>query len=284
MPVRVSVPATSANLGPGFDSMAAALDLRLEVEVEPAEAFSIEADIDVPLDRSNLLVRSFERVMPADGFAFRVASEIPLCGGLGSSACAVLGGVLAARASGGECADPLALAVEIDGVVDNATAAWHGGIAVHADGEVVRLDPPRSVTPLLVIPERSVDTEDARAVLPSEVPIREAVANAGHAAILGAGIAADDPDLIAMGLRDHLHQERRSSLYPESWQLLGAAAGLGALGATISGAGAAVLVWAPAADAAAVTERLGRSVAGWARVLVSSFSGEGATVNGEGVA
>ena len=192
--------------------------------------------------------------------------------------------MLAARALGGECTDPLALAVDVDGVVDNATAAWHGGVAIHADGAVVRLDPPRSVAPILVIPERSVNTEDARAVLPSEVPLQDAVANAGHAAILGAGIAADDPDLIAKGLRDHLHQQRRADLYPESWQLLADVQQTGALGATISGAGAAVLVWAPAADAAAVAERVSDAVSGWARAVPTGFSSTGTTVDGKGVA
>ena len=284
MSVRVSVPATSANLGPGFDSMAAALALELVVEVEAADEFSLEANIDVPKDRSNLLVQAFERVLPADGYAFKVDSAIPLCGGLGSSSCAALGGVLAARALGGEIEDPLALAIEVDGVIDNATAAWHGGVAIHADGTVVRMDPPKSVVPLLVIPDESVNTVDARAVLPAEVPMRDAVANAGLAGILAAGLATDDMDMIALGLRDHLHQERRAHLFPKSWDLVQRAEDLGALGATISGAGAAVLVWTAAENTDAVAAKVESDVASWARVLRTEFASEGAKVNGEAVA
>jgi len=283
MSVRVSVPATSANLGPGFDSMAAALSLNLVVEVEAADEFSLSANIDVPKDRSNLLVQAFERVLPADGYAFQVESAIPLCGGLGSSSCAALGGVLAARALGGEVDDPLALAIEVDGVIDNATAAWHGGVAIHADGTVVRMDPPKSVAPILVIPGESVNTVDARAVLPVEVPMSDAIANAGLAGILAAGLATDDMDLIALGLRDHLHQERRSHLFPKSWNLVQRSQDLGALGATISGAGAAVLVWAAADESEAVADKIEADVAGWAQVIRTAFSSEGATVNGEAV-
>ena len=284
MSVRVSVPATSANLGPGFDSMAVALDLELVVEVEPAEEFELVANIDVPTDRSNLLVQAFERVLPADGFKFTVESEIPLCGGLGSSSCAALGGVLAAKALGGEIEDPLALAIEVDGVIDNATAAWHGGVTIHTDGTVVTLEPPKSVAPILVIPEESVHTADARSVLPDQVPMADAVANAGLGAILGAGLATDDLDLISIGLRDHLHQERRSALFPKSWDLVQRAADLGALGATISGAGSAVLVWAAADEADAVAAKVEADVSGWARLIRTSFSTVGAKVNGEEVA
>ena len=283
MSVRVSVPATSANLGPGFDSIAAALDLRLDLTVEPADSFSLEANIAVPQDRSNLLVQAFERVLPADGCSFKVDSAIPLCGGLGSSACAVLAGVLAARALGGSCPDPLALAVELDGVVDNSTAAWHGGIAIHVDGRTVRLDPPSGLSAIVVAPGRRVNTEDARAVLPAEVPIADAVANAGFATLLGAGLASGDLELLALGLDDRIHQPRRAPLYPESWQLLGRARGLGALGATISGSGSAVLVWVEVSAKAAVHERLAAEVGDWAEVLPVKFEPIGATVDGVAV-
>ena len=94
---RVRVPASSANLGPGFDSFAAALALHLEVEVRSAGEFSLETDLGLARDRTNLIVRSFERLHPADGLSFRVRSEIPLSGGLGSSAAAIVAGLLAGR-------------------------------------------------------------------------------------------------------------------------------------------------------------------------------------------
>jgi len=284
MGIAVSVPATSANLGPGFDSVAAALALRLELHVEEAEGFSIEADIDVPLDRSNLLVRAFERVMPADRFAFTVGSAIPLCGGLGSSACAALAGILAARGLGGECDDPLALANEVDGVADNATAAFHGGIVVHVAGSTVSLPIPEGIVPIVVAPSRSVDTAESRSVLPGEVPIGDAIANSGFSLLLGAGLATGDQRLLAAGLDDRLHQPRRSALYPESWELLGKARGLGAIGATISGSGSAVLVWSSAADAEAVSARLRDEVSGWAQVIPTAFERGGASVDGVPVA
>ena len=283
-PTTVRVPATSANLGPAFDSAAAALNLHLTLAVEAAEEFSLTANIDVPTDRSNLLVQAFERVLPADGYAFNVDSRIPMCGGLGSSACASLAGVLAAKALGGAVSDPLALAIEVDGVADNATASYFGGVAVHVGGQVVRLDPPPGIGLLLVKPERYVNTSDAREALPSEVPMTDAVANAGYATLLGAGLASGDPDLLARGLHDNLHQQRRSELYPESWDLLGRASSLGALGATISGAGSAVLVWVEASHREDVKGRLVKAVESWAEVLPVSFEPNGATVNGEPVA
>ena len=284
MTVSVSVPATSANLGPAFDSAAIALNLRLELEVVEADRFSITTNLDVPSDRSNLLVRAFERVRSADGLSFTVDSAIPLCGGLGSSACAVLAGLLAARELGGEVADPLALAIEIDGVADNATAAMHGGLAVHLGREVVRLAPPDSLAALIVVPGHSVDTVEARKLLPTDVPLGDAVDNSAFALLLGAGLASGDVGLLAKGLHDSLHQERRSALFPQSWDLLRKAPELGAVGATISGSGSAVLVWVEKGAAHAVEARLRDEVEGWASVIAADFDPVGATVNGEAVA
>ncbi|MCX6394623.1 MAG: homoserine kinase [Solirubrobacterales bacterium] len=284
MTVRVSVPATSANLGPGFDSVAAALSPRLVLNAERADEFSITTNIDVPSDRSNLLVQAFERVLPADGIRFTVESEIPLCGGLGSSACAVLAGILAAKALGGECNDPLALAIEVDGVADNSTAAYHGGVAVHVGGQVTNLTVPDSISGLVVVPQHSVHTEAARDVLPAEVPIADAVANAGYALLLGAGLASGDKELIAKGLHDQVHQRRRSALYPNSWELLGKVTELGAIGATISGSGSAVLVWVEDSAADAVRERLSDHAGEWATVMAVDFEPVGATVDGVPVA
>ena len=284
MTVRVSGPATSANLGPGFDSIAAALSPRLVLTAERADEFSITTNIDVPSDRSNLLVQAFERVMSVDGVRLTVESEIPLCGGLGSSACAVLAGILAARALGGECNDPLALAIEVDGVADNSTAAYHGGVAVHVGGQVTKLTVPASISGLVVVPQHSVHTEAARDVLPAEVPIDDAVANAGYAVLLGAGLAKGDTGLLARGLHDQIHQRRRSTLYPNSWELLGKVTELGAIGATISGSGSAVLVWVEDVAADAVRERLSDHVGDWASVMAVDFEPVGATVDGVAVA
>src|SRR5690606_14889103 len=124
------------------DAFAAALALHLEVEVEETGAFAVETDLDVPRDRSNLVVRAFERLRPADGLTFRVRSEIPLSGGLGSSASAIVAGLVAADHLFELDADLFALAAEIEGHPDNVAAALHGGVVVCADGKVTRIDPP----------------------------------------------------------------------------------------------------------------------------------------------
>jgi len=276
--VSVSVPASSANLGPGFDSMAAALSPRLNLKVTRADQFSLQTELDVPTDRTNLLVRAFERVMPADGFAFEVESGIPLCGGLGSSASAVVAGVLAAEELGGHCEDALGLAIEVDGVADNAAAAMEGGVTINVGGHVSRLEPPSCVELLIIAPSTAVHTEHARKALPAQVELADAVANAGFAAVLGAGIAANDPELIAHGLHDRIHQSARSHLFPKSSELLGRATEFGALGATVSGAGPSVLVWCAAGDRIKVSEMLEPETNGWARLLDVEFDPVGAVV------
>src|SRR5262245_21708114 len=130
----VRVPASSANLGPGYDVLAAALTLHLELEVQEVGSFSVEAEgLDVPLDRSNLCVRAFESLRSADGIAFRISSEIPLAAGLGSSAAAIVAGLLAAdhlHELAQEPEDILAKAAELEGHPDNVAAALHGGFVV----------------------------------------------------------------------------------------------------------------------------------------------------------
>jgi homoserine kinase len=276
--VRVRVPASSANLGPGFDTLAAALALHLEVEVVETGAFSIACDLDVPRDRANLLVRAFERLLPADDFAFHIASTIPLSGGLGSSAAAVVAGLLAANALTGAGADVLELATAIEGHPDNVGAALAGGFVVCADGEVARLDVPEGLGALLVVPGEAVRTAEARAALPPEVPMADAVFGISHAALLTAGLATARWDLLARGLRDRLHQPRRAHLYPRSAALLERATAWGALGATISGAGPTVLVWTRADATDTVLSRLREEAGGWADVLRVPFEAEGARI------
>jgi homoserine kinase len=272
---RVRVPASSANLGPGFDSFAAALALHLEVEVRPAGEFSLVTDLDVPRDRTNLIVRSFERFHPAEKMSFRVASEIPLSGGLGSSAAAIVAGLLAGRAMSGSTEDVFGLACELEGHPDNVAAAVCGGFVVCADGRADRLDPPGGLDALLVVPDEAVRTLAARAALPAEVPLGDAVFNTAHGALLMLGLARGDWDLVGRGLADRLHQPRRAHLFPRSYALLGEAVGLGALGATISGAGPTVLFWCLAERSADVLAGLSSRAAGWASVMRVGFEASG---------
>ena len=274
----VRVPASSANLGPGYDAFAAALALHLELEVEETGDFAVETALDVPSDRSNLVVRAFERLHPADGFTFRIESNVPLSGGLGSSAAAVVAGLLAADHLFELDEDLFAHAVALEGHPDNVAAALHGGFVVVADGRAERFEPPPELEGVLVVPHEAVRTEAARAALPAEVPIEDAVFNVAHAALLMIGLARADLDLVARGLADRLHQSRRAHLYPRSIQLVERARELGALGATISGAGPTVLMWSHYEQTSGVFEAVRRETEGWADVMRAPFEPMGADV------
>jgi len=274
----VRAPASSANLGPGFDCMAAALALHLELEVEETGHFAVETELPVSRGRENLCVRAFEKLHPAEDFTFRIRSEIPLSGGLGSSAAAIVAGMMAADHLFELDVDLLARASELEGHPDNVAAALNGGIAICADGEATRLEPPTGLEALAVVPEKPVRTRAARAALPEQVPIGEAVFNVAHAALLTLGLARGDWDLLGRGLQDRLHQERRAHLFPRSFELAARARELGALGATISGAGPTVLLWCFYEQTGAVVEALAGELDGWATLMRTSFEPQGAYV------
>jgi homoserine kinase len=277
--VRVRVPASSANLGPGFDVLACALGLYMELEVEETGRFEVRTDLPIARDRRNLCVRAFSLLRDAGGVRFTIRSDIPLSGGLGTSAAAYVAGLAAADALDGGGADLLAHAARLEGHPDNAAAALLGGFVVCAGAEAVRVDPPAGLGAVLVVPDAAVRTARARAALPPEVPIADAVFNVGHASLLVLGLARGDLDLVARGLEERLHQPRRGPLYPRSLALVARAGALGALGATISGAGPAVLVWARTEAAAAVAGRLEAEATGWARVLRLPFAAAGAEID-----
>jgi homoserine kinase len=282
----VRVPASSANLGPGYDVLAAAVSLFLELEVEETGEFSLEAGgLDVSTGRDNLIVRAFETLHSAEGIAFRLKSEIPLARGLGSSAAAIVAGLFAADhlyelALSKE--EMLARASEIEGHPDNVAAAIHGGFVICGAGEdapsAARFDPPGGLEGIAVIPAEEVSTERAREAIPAEIPLADAVANVSAASRLVLGLQRADLDLVAAGLADHIHQERRRDLFPRSMELVDSASHLGALGATISGAGPTVLVWTTWQDAGKVAEALEARCAGWAEIRRLPFSPHGADV------
>jgi homoserine kinase len=283
----VRVPASSANLGPGYDVLAAALSVHLELEVEETGSFSVEAEgLDVPLDRSNLCVRAFEWLRPADEICFRIRSDIPLAAGLGSSAAAIVAGLMAADhlyELALESADLLSHSAEIEGHPDNVAAALYGGFVVcsSTDGAVTatRLDPPEGVEAVVVIPSDQVPTEQAREAIPEQVPLPDAVLNVAAASELVLGIERSDLGLIGRGLADRLHQPHRAHLYPRSMEIVNAAAiELGAIGATISGAGPTVLVWCFWQSTGKVMEGLRERVGDWAEVRRVPFSALGADV------
>jgi homoserine kinase len=275
----VRVPASSANLGPGFDCMAAALALTLELEVEETGEFAVETDLQVSKGRENLCVRAFERLHPADGFTFRISSQIPLSGGLGSSAAAIVAGLMAADHVFELDADLLEHASALEGHPDNVAAALCGGFVICADGQATRFDPPTGLEALAVVPEQALTTRAARAALAEQVPREDAVFNIAHGALLTLGLARGDWDLLARGLHDRLHQPQRASLFPRSFELANRAREFGALGATISGAGPTVLVWCFYEQTGAVAEALAGEIDGWATLLRVPFETNGAYVD-----
>jgi len=273
--VTVRVPASSANLGPGFDVLAAALGAHMELEVEEAARFEVRTRLPIARDRRNLCVRGFEALRPADGLRFTIRSDIPLSGGLGTSAGAYVAGLAAADALNGGGADLLAEAAALEGHPDNAAAALLGGFVICAGPAAERIEPPPGLSAVLVVPDRAVRTAKARAALPPEVPMEDAVFNVARSSLLVLGLARGDLDLVARGLEDRLHQPRRASLYPRSLELVEQARELGALGATISGAGPTVLVWVRSEDAGAVAGRVVPLASGWATVLELPFAAAG---------
>jgi homoserine kinase len=267
----VRVPASSANLGPGYDALAAALDIQLELGVSEVGEFQVDPGADgLPAGRDNLCVRAFEALHPADGLRFVIRSDIPVGRGLGSSAAAIVAGLLAADhlyELGLDPPDVYRQAIALEGHPDNVAAALFGGFAVcppNPDDDSpatpvlpTRLEPPQGVEGVLAIPGVEVSTDAAREALPAEVPMADAVANIAAASHLVLGIERSDLTLISRGLSDRLHQQRRAEIYPRSIELLNLAEQVGAIGATVSGAGPAVLFWCFWQDTGKVVDALG---------------------------
>ena len=242
----VRVPASTANLGPGYDALAAALGIYLELEVEETgEGLVVESDVEgVPLDRSNLCVRAFGALrQDVDGLTFRIRSDIPLAAGLGSSAAAIVAGLVAADSMYELDAPLFEAALALEGHPDNVAAALMGGFVICAGDPPARFDPSPGLEGVIAIPPDPVPTEQARAALPDEVPLADAVHNVAAASLLVLGLTRGDFSQVGRGLADRIHQPRRASLYPRSMELVERATELGAVGATISGAGPTVLFW-----------------------------------------
>jgi homoserine kinase len=174
----------------------------------------------------------------------------------------------------------LALATELEGHPDNVAASLQGGLVVCDGTRAHRFDAPLGLEAILVIPEHAVATPQARAALPESVPMKDAIFNVARASTLMLGLLSSDWELISAGLRDRLHQPPRAHLYPRSAELLEKAGGLGALGATISGAGPSVLVWTHFEQTGTVSELLDREVHGWATARRVTFESQGAYVRG----
>ena len=235
-------PASSANLGPGFDAVALALALYVEVEVLDAPSLRVTLlgqGAGLPTDATNLAVQVATKVAGHDRLAITVRSEVPPARGLGSSAAVALA---AAAAAGAE--DPLAVAAALDGHPENAAASFRGGLVAASvrDGGVraapLPLDPALRV--VVVVPDQLLATADARAVLPEMVSRHDVVFNLQHLGLLLAGMA-DLGAFSAHAMDDRLHEPHRAALFPQSTAIADLLCGAGALGACWSGAGPSVL-------------------------------------------
>jgi homoserine kinase len=282
--IVVDVPASTANLGAGYDCLGLALELLNRVAVEAVEGDGTveltttgEGHGELGGDRTNRFVLGLERALEAQlgprpahiGWRISAHNRIPLSRGLGSSSAAAVGGIWVGNALGGgglPMDAMLRLATDIEGHPDNASAVLLGGFVVsaHLDGrvEAVRFDAPDGLRAVLFIPERRLSTADMRRVLPAEVPLRDAVSNMSRIAIGVAGIAAGRFELLADLTVDRIHEPYRSVAYPQLPRLTGAARAAGALGAFLSGAGSTVLAFvAPGADATPVETALREAAA-----------------------
>jgi len=284
--LTVTAPASSANLGPGFDCLAVALELRNEVLVSVACGAEVGVHVEgegaagVATDASNLFVRAFAAAGadPA-GLAFAMRNRIPLARGLGSSAATIAAGVAAGLAWAGRDADPLPEAATLEGHPDNVAAALLGGVTVAwTAGDEARALRLRScpVDFVCVVAADELETARARAALPAQVDHADAVHTAGRAALLVAALDAGRADAIAAALDDRLHEPFRAPLVPLLGAVRGRLGGLPAYGATLSGAGPSVLVWCEPGSGNAVSAGLDGL---GARVLPLAVADRGVTVS-----
>jgi homoserine kinase len=275
--VVVEVPASSANLGAGFDCIGLALGLVNLIELEVCQRCGGAIDLTVEGegagelggDRGNRFVEGLETglraagaALPAElGWRIRMINQVPLSRGLGSSAAATVGGLLAANALvGGGLGerDILRLATAIEGHPDNAAAALLGGFVVatslESGVEAIRFEVPAGLWVVLYIPDLRLSTRAMRGVLPATVPFSDAVANLGRVAVGVAGVATGRLGLLSALTADVLHEPYRAAAFPQLPGIIAAARGAGALGACLSGAGSSILALADDPDVVARTQ------------------------------
>jgi homoserine kinase len=298
--LTVRAPATSANLGPGFDCLSLALDLANVVRAEPAESVEVglvgEGAGELPADASNEVYRALARVFAVRGerpppLRLHCENRIPPARGLGSSSAARTSGLLLGNRLLG---DPLTrdqlldLGTELEGHPDNIAACLLGGVqvCVATDAGVrhcgVRVA--ASLLAVLYVPDFPMDTVRARALLPREVPVRTAVYNMGRAALLVAALSAGRTDLLRTATEDALHQPPRSQIFHAMPRFFAAALEAGAHGAFLSGAGSSILAFVSedaAAEVGAAFEATAAAEGIGGRVVRARISDEGATVSGE---
>lgn len=255
--IVVEPPATSANLGPGFDCLGLALELRDRVSFSPAETTTVrvsgEGAGEVNRGPDHLVLATFRRAFEVSGLPVPEVSvvcenRIPHGRGLGSSSAAIIAGLAGARAMGAYMDDEelLALATRLEGHPDNVAPALLGGLTVawmdQGQGRALSLQPALGLIATVAIPEQRLPTTAARSLLPAEVPFQDAVHAAGRSALAVAALTAH-PELLLPATEDRLHQDYRRSAYPQSWELVQELRA-GGVPAAISGAGPTVIAFA----------------------------------------
>jgi homoserine kinase len=255
--VRVKIPASTANMGPGFDALGMALNLYAWIDMAVAEETSFHLIGDqmkgVPMDKSNLIYKVAQMVFERAGvscpeLAISMYSDIPLTRGLGSSASAIIGALAGANALiGGKLSNDelFQIATKLEKHPDNVGASLFGGIVVAFwDGvraEYIRLEPDPNLEVLVAIPAFQLSTEKARNVLPEQIALKDAVFNLSHSSLLVAALSTGNLEMIRHAMKDALHQPYRAALIPGMVHILEHAADHGALGAALSGAGPTML-------------------------------------------
>lgn len=294
--IKVRTPASSANLGPGFDCLGMALGVFNELTLEITES-GLEIEIrgegedSLPRDRSNLVARVidefFPKLLPPEGgLRISLQNTIPVTRGMGSSSATIVGSLMAANELAGRPfsrEDLHALATRYEGHPDNVTPAFLGGltVAVMEDDKVFYTKVPFSpMHAVLFVPNFSTATAKARQILPSRVDRRDAVYNVGRAALLVAALSTNQPHLLAVATEDRLHQPYREQLFPQMQAFFQAALQAGARGAFLSGAGSTILALADEgeqeiADAMAATAN---SLGVGGRTLVTEISPMGCRI------
>ncbi len=303
--IKVSVPATSANLGPGFDTLGVALDIRNTIEMDETGILDVVIEVEgiggssLEEPGHNMVYLAAQRVFQRLGYQphgllIREQVAIPVARGMGSSAAAIVGGLVAANGlvermtgrKGLTREELLVMAVEIEGHPDNVTPAMVGGFTVSCMDDDrgplhVRFDPPRSLQAVIVMPQMPITgkkTEKSRGVLPTEVTLKDAVYNLNRTALLVAALAQGRTDLLSVATQDRLHQPYRASLVPGLRTVFQAALAEGAKGVALSGAGPSVIAFVE--DEAEPVARAMEAAFQWAgsesQTLITGLAREGA--------
>ncbi len=282
-PACASAPASSANLGPGFDCLAVALDIRCTVKAAPAEEWSVEHEQQTEsIDPAEDAVLIAARLAVGEDRPLRltVSSTIPVARGLGSSSAAHVAGALAAwRAHGEEHPRQrlYELVATVEGHPDNAAAAVYGGLVLCSPGgNVHRLPWNPSLRPLVAVPSVALATREARAVLPGAYRTDEVVRTSARVAALIAGLMVADEALLAEAAGDEIHESHRLASWPEVGRLMDVARSAGAAHAAWSGAGPSVIALVDAVRIESVTTALEQALEGEGRVLDPGVAPAGA--------